>query len=91
MKTPQVIVIGVDGAVGTYVAQKAREGHLPNFARLLKRGCQMTDLRPPHPTITPVCWSAFMTGATPEVNGIVSDRLHLDGPLSKNVSAYHGD
>ena len=91
MKTPELVVVGLDGAVDAYVAEKAEKGLLPNFARLLKRGCRLTDLRPPHPTVTPVCWGAFVTGATPELNGIVSDLLHLSGSLSRPQSGYHGD
>ena len=90
MKAPELIVIGIDGGVGTYIAKKAAEGKLPNFAKMLARGCRLADLRPPHPTITPVCWSAFQTGATPEINGIVADKLHLGGHLEDLVSGYHG-
>ncbi len=92
MKKVELIVIGLDGAVSNYIVKKAAKGILPNFARLLKRGTLLSDLRPPHPTITPVCWSAFMTGASPEANGIISDQLHLPGThLSETVSAYHGN
>ena len=90
MKAPELIVIGLDGATDFYVSKEISKGNLPNFARLLKRGCRMTDLRPAHPTITPVCWSALQTGATPEINGIVADKLYLGGHISKLVSAYNG-
>ena len=90
MKAPELIIIGLDGAVDSFAAKEAMAGNLPNFARLMKRGCRMTDFRPVHPTITPVCWSALQTGATPEINGIVADRLYLGGHISKLVSAYNG-
>ncbi|MBR7105106.1 MAG: alkaline phosphatase family protein [Lentisphaeria bacterium] len=90
MKAPKLIFIGLDGAVDAYVAGEVAKGNLPNFARLLKRGCRMTDLRPVHPTITPTCWSALQTGSTPEINGITADKLHLSGPISNLVSAYNG-
>lgn len=91
MSAPELAVIGLDGAMDSYVTEYAGRGELPNFARLMKLGCRLTDLRPPHPTVTPVCWASFITGATPEVNGIVSDRMHLSGDLSNSVSGYHGD
>ena len=91
MIAPELVVIGLDGAMDSYVAEKAGNGELPNFARLMKRGCRLTDLRPPHPTVTPVCWASFITGATPEVHGIISDLLHLSGDISHPVSGYHGD
>ena len=92
MKKVELIVIGLDGAVSSHIVKEAAKGSLPNFAKLLKNGTLLSDLRPPHPTITPVCWSAFMTGASPENNGIISDQLHLPGThLSETVSAYHGN
>ena len=66
MKAPELIIIGLDGAVDSFAAKEAAAGNLPNFARLMKRGCRMTDFRPVHPTITPVCWAAVQTGATPD-------------------------
>ena len=90
MKAPELIIIGLDGAVDSFAAKEAQAGNLPNFARLMKRGCRMTDFRPVHPTITPVCWSALQTGATPEINGIIADKLYLGGHISNLVSAYNG-
>ena len=91
MHHPELIVLGVDGAVPHYIREKVSQGKFPHFAELMKRGTFMDELRPVHPTVTPVCWSAFQTGSTPEVNGIVSDLLHLDGPLSHQVSSYNGN
>ena len=91
MKSPELIVLGVDGGVPRYVKEKVAQGKLPHFAALMKRGTFLENLRPVHPTVTPVCWSALQTGSTPEVNGVTSDLLHLDGPLSHFVSSYHGN
>ena len=90
MKAPELIIIGLDGAVDSFAVKEAAAGNLPNFARLMKRGCRMTDFRPVHPTITPVCWAAVQTGATPEVNGVIADKLYQGGHISNLVSAYNG-
>lgn len=90
-KSPELIILGIDGGIPEYVRKKAAEGRLPNFARLIRKGTFLNELRGVHPTVTPVCWSALQTGSTPEVNGVISDLLHLDGPLSHCVSSYHGD
>ena len=93
MHKAELIVLGVDGGLSSYVREKALSGELPNFAVLLQDGCMFDDLRPAHPSITPVCWSSFQTGAVPEIHGVTSDQLHLEdgSPLSKVVTGYHGD
>ena len=62
---PEMIFLGIDGGVDSYIAREAAAGNLPNFARLLKRGTRLTELRTAHPTITPTCWSSIMTGTDP--------------------------
>ena len=89
-KAPELIVLGVDGGVPEYIRENAAKEKLPNFAKLMQKGIFLEELQGVHPTVTPVCWSALQTGATPDVNGIVSDLLHLEGPLSRFVSSYHG-
>lgn len=90
-KYPELILFGIDGAMPGYIREKVAEGKLPHFAELMRKGTFLEELHGVHPTVTPVCWSALQTGSTPEVNGIVSDLLHLEGPLSHSVSGYHGN
>lgn len=90
-KYPELIIFGIDGGVPQYIRKKVAEGKYPNFAKLIRKGTFLEEVRGVSPTVTPVCWSALQTGSTPEVNGIISDLLHLDGPLSHFVSSYHGD
>lgn len=87
---PELIFFGIDGGVDSYIAREAAAGHLPNFARLLKRACRLTELRTAHPSITPTCWSSLMTGATPEANGIVSDKFHRSGKVTDALTCYNG-
>ena len=88
---PELLFFGIDGGVDSYIASEAAAGNLPNFARLLKRACRLTELHPIHPTITPSCWSAITTGATPERNGIIADKFHRSGKLTDVLNAYDGE
>jgi len=87
---PEMIFLGIDGGVDSYIAREAAAGNLPNFARLLARGTRLTELRTAHPSITPTCWSSIMTGATPEIHGIMADRLYKAGQVTDIVTSYNG-
>ncbi len=87
---PEMIFLGIDGGVDSYIAREAAAGNLPNFARLLKRGTRLTELRTAHPSITPTCWSSIITGTTPEIHGVIADRLHNGGKLTDTVTSYNG-
>ena len=87
---PEMIFLGIDGGVDSYIAREAAAGNLPNFARLLERGTRLTELRTAHPSITPTCWSSIMTGTTPEIHGIMADRLHKAGKVTDIVTSYNG-
>ena len=88
---PEVLFLGIDGGVDSYIVREAEAGRLPNFARLLKRGVRLTELRTAHPSITPTCWSSITTGATPEIHSIIADLIHKGGKLSDRVTAYNGN
>ena len=88
---PEMIFLGIDGGLDSYIAREAEKGNLPNFARLLKRAVRLTELRTAHPSITPACWSSITTGTTPEINGIISDTLHKGGKISDKLTAYNGN
>lgn len=87
---PEMIFLGIDGGVDSYIAREAAAGNLPNFARLLARGTRLTELRTAHPSITPTCWSSIMTGTTPEIHGIMADRLYKAGQVTDIVTSYNG-
>jgi len=89
-KTPELIVVALDGAVPSHVRKLMSEGRMPAFDRLASRGCWFTDCRPPFPTITPTCWASMTTGAVPATHGATCQDIHLPGtPLDAVVSAYH--
>lgn len=70
----KMIVLGVDGMDPTFV-----ERHwdaLPNLHRLSKEGV-FTRLKTTAPPQSPVAWSTFITGMTPDAHGIY-DFVHRD-------------
>ena len=38
MKKPELLVIGIDGAMPQYVKNAIAEGKLPNFKKLMRKG-----------------------------------------------------
>lgn len=65
----KVVCIGVDGGSYALVEKWAKEGLLPNFARLIEDGAggELLSVIPP---ISAPAWSTFMTGKNPGKHGI---------------------
>jgi len=63
-KSPQVVVIGFDGADARLVEEYMAAGELPNLAKLKDEGT-FRPLLPTNPPQTPVSWSSFATGIDP--------------------------
>ncbi|MCU0304461.1 MAG: alkaline phosphatase family protein [Thermoanaerobaculales bacterium] len=60
----RVVFIGFDGQDAAITERLMAEGKLPNLSRLAERG-SYRRLRTTFPSITPVAWSSFSTGANP--------------------------
>lgn len=85
----RAVVIGIDGGTPNVIEHYAREGALPNIARLFSTGTFAEACLPAMPTITPTCWATIATGATPAVHGCTCASVHRPGrPLDESVSAY---
>jgi len=67
--TAQVVVLGFDGADPNLLAKWAKEGHLPNLARLAQSGT-FEPLGTTNPPESPVAWASFATGLNPGGTGI---------------------
>lgn len=82
---PAVLVIGLDGATFDVLVPLADRGVMPNLAHLMRRSA-MSVLNSTCPTLTPVAWTSFLTGAGPETHGIFDFRYldHNDGTLRLN-------
>jgi len=67
--TTQVVVLGFDGADPNLFAKWAKEGKLPNLARLAQSGT-FEPLGTTNPPESPVSWASFATGLNPGGTGI---------------------
>ena len=68
----KIMVLGVDGLDPRLTRKYVDEGKLPNFKKLIERGCQRHDLvmLGSQPTVTPPQWTTLATGCNPCVHGI---------------------
>jgi predicted AlkP superfamily phosphohydrolase/phosphomutase len=69
MKTPRLLIVGLDAATFDLICPWIAEGKLPNLAALMKNGAwgRLASILPP---ITPPAWTSFMTGKNPGKHGI---------------------
>ena len=68
-KVKKVVILGLDGLDPGLLQRFKKEGKLPNFARLEERG-HFSPLQTTFPSISPVAWSSFQTGANPAKHNI---------------------
>lgn len=72
----RVMFLGLDGGTMTAFGPLFDRGLLPHLAALWRRSAHGT-LRSSTPMVTPVAWTDFSTGCTPEVHGI-HEFYHVD-------------
>ena len=65
----KLLIIGFDGATFDLIRPWAREGHLPNLARIMEGGVH-GDLISTLPPVTSPAWPTFMTGCNPGKHGV---------------------
>jgi len=68
------------------VYEWAREGKLPNIARMMKLGSYGYSL-PVFPSHTPVNFATLLTGCYPKTHGIADGPMHLEGYELSSISA----
>ncbi len=69
VKTPRVVVIGLDGTPYTFFQKAMAEGYLPHLSQLVQEG-SLRRINSVHPTVSSVAWSSFMTGRNPGKHNI---------------------
>jgi len=69
MKTPRLLIVGLDAATFDLIRPWIDKGKLPTLAALMKDGAwgRLASILPP---ITPPAWTSFMTGKNPGKHGI---------------------
>ncbi len=85
VKSPKKLaLIGLDAPISKTLFRLAKEGKLPNFAKLIEEGVFAENCLVPFPTITPPNWTTIVTGAWPGTHGITCFNVHLSGdPLDE--------
>lgn len=69
MKTPKILIIGIDGATFSLIVPWAKAGKLPNLQRLMENGA-WGNLDSTIPPLTSPAWTSFMTGKNPGKHGL---------------------
>ncbi len=68
-RVERLVILGLDGMEPSLAERFMAEGKLPNLDRLRREG-GYAKLRTTIPSISPVAWSSFMTGANPSKHNI---------------------
>jgi predicted AlkP superfamily phosphohydrolase/phosphomutase len=71
----RAIVLGWDGTVPAFALEMARQGKLPNLAKLIAGGAYADNVKPVFPSKTAPGFAALITGAPPRVSGISGNRV----------------
>src|SRR5262245_56204557 len=82
----KVFVLGLDGATWDVLRPLADQGRLPHLARLTERGAAGT-LRSVFPPLSPVAWTAVMTGKNSGKHGIFEFLESAHDPLGGRVNS----
>src|SRR3954453_21909789 len=82
----KVFVLGLDGATWDVLAPMVRRGAMPHPARLIERGASGT-LRSVFPPLSPVAWTAVMTGKNSGKHGIFEFLESAHNPLQGRVNS----
>ncbi|MBM4401313.1 MAG: hypothetical protein FJ045_05115, partial [Crenarchaeota archaeon] len=80
----RLLLIGLDGAMLSFIKKFSEDGKLPCFRRLMEEG-SFAEALPAMPTDTPTNWTTIATGAWTGTHGITGFSAHLPGePLDKS-------
>lgn len=82
----KVFVLGLDGATWDVLTPLAREGVLPNLARLMGQGVA-GSLRSVFPPLSPVAWTGVMTGKNSGKHGVFEFLEYAHNPLGGRVNS----
>src|SRR5262245_34571988 len=82
----KVMVLGLDGATWDVLEPLAQEGLLPNLMRLREQGA-WGSLRSVFPPLSPVAWTAVMTGKNSGRHGIFEFLEYAHDPRGGRVNS----
>jgi predicted AlkP superfamily phosphohydrolase/phosphomutase len=82
----KLMVLGLDGATWDVLEPLAADGHLPSLARLRDQGAS-GNLNSVFPPLSPVAWTAVMTGKNSGKHGIFEFLEYGHDPLNARVNS----
>ena len=68
-KSPEIVILGIDGGTWDLILPWVEQGRLPNFSFLLKEGT-WGALQSTIPPVTAPAWTSFLTGKNPGQHGL---------------------
>jgi len=87
MKTPKLVLIGIDAADSHLVRRWASEGYLPTIAHLLRTGVT-AQITTPLAVLEGGIWPTFLTSSSPATHGMFSYRTLTPGTYNLDVGMY---
>ena len=78
MKTPPLVIFGLDGGDAGFIQQWAQEGYLPTIASIMQRGCQ-GEISGPELMSTQGAWLSLFSGVSRSEHGYYYNRQLLPG------------
>ena len=87
-KPKKVALIGFDCAEPHLIEKHIKEGHLPNFKKMIENGVMAENCLPPYPTITPPNWASIATGAWPGTHQVTDFHLPKPGMPTTNANIF---
>jgi len=85
LRSPRVLIIGLDAATPELVSSWSNDGHLPNLARMIAEGA-WGKLRSTLQPVTSAAWTTIMTGANQGKHGLYDFVQRLAGTYSVEVT-----
>lgn len=82
LRTPRVLVIGLDGATYDLLVPMVQRGWLPNVQRVFAQGAHGV-LRSTVPPLTAPAWTSFQTGVNPGKHGVFSFQRRLGATMER--------
>ncbi|MGH7217777.1 MAG: alkaline phosphatase family protein [Nitrospiraceae bacterium] len=78
MKTPPLVIFGIDGGDAGFIQQWTQEGYLPTIASIMQRGCQ-GHIGGPELMSTHGAWLSFFSGVSRSEHGYYYNRQLMSG------------
>ncbi|MDE3041408.1 MAG: alkaline phosphatase family protein [Nitrospirota bacterium] len=88
IKTPPLVIFGLDGGDAGFIQRWAQEGYLPTIASIMQRGCR-GEISGPELMSTQGAWLSLFSGVSRSEHGYYYNRQLMPGTYDlRNVSVH---